>query len=83
MRLCTLWFSLFIEASDSGAEFLEPVVKLLHLDSYDINKYSSMDVAGEVRLWVYISTALLSLVKPCDALELNFFILWPNLRYII
>lgn len=50
MRLCTLWFSLFIEASDSGAEFLEPVVKLLHLDACDINKYSSMDVAGEVGL---------------------------------
>lgn len=45
-----VWFSLLIEASDSGAEFLEPVVKLLCLDSCDINKYSSMDGAGEVGL---------------------------------
>lgn len=50
MCLCTLWFSLFIEASDSRAEFLESVVKLLCLDSCDINKYSSMDGAGEVGL---------------------------------
>lgn len=54
MCLCMLWFRLFIETSDSGPEFLKPVVKLLHLDSCDINYYSSMDGAGEVGLCEFI-----------------------------